>query len=532
VDKEDGKNLISDSEIERLANVDNYDDTEINAQIADIYNRCGGGKNVFDFKNTSHSGSVGNEYTKNEDSFIITDSTNVWSRTAFKLGTLSKGKYYVSFKVSDLECESNTTKVLVGPNSDGQQPVGVSGNITENKTYTFEFNVTSTTQIYYLVLYGNYSNTVYHNKVTFSEIMVYSSTIKNNTYVPYIPTNSEIVTSLDTTNTNVTNVKSQVAINQATLGTQCKNLLKCSATTETKYGVTFTINNDGTVTINGTSTEQFNFYYGKLQTPGKYRLNGYPDVVDMSLYRLMGQLIKTDGTTTWFGDTQDQPFTLGLNTNNSEVNVYIKIYSGKTYENVVFSPMIRSADVVDSTYAPYQPPLQTAIDALQETTNNHIKVFEKTSPKPKIAFDRRISFIVKPLTTNEYRVPMRLLVTSQYGGEGPKDILLTINTKTGSPVGKGVLVGYQQEGSFNIYKKSLDDGTVLYSVDVGRSSSYGNMEIYINRNTLNYIEINSSSTLINGDTEGASKISLWSVQDQLVALEARIAALETAITAE
>lgn len=36
VDKETGKSLISDTEIERLASVDNYDDTEVRQKITDI----------------------------------------------------------------------------------------------------------------------------------------------------------------------------------------------------------------------------------------------------------------------------------------------------------------------------------------------------------------------------------------------------------------------------------------------------------------------------------------------------------------
>lgn len=56
VDKETGKSLMTDTEIERLANVDNYDDTSVNAQIADVYNNRIGGKNLFkasDQKSTS-----------------------------------------------------------------------------------------------------------------------------------------------------------------------------------------------------------------------------------------------------------------------------------------------------------------------------------------------------------------------------------------------------------------------------------------------------------------------------------------------
>jgi hypothetical protein len=163
---------------------------------------------------------------------------------------------------------------------------------------------------------------------------------------------------------DVAALKNVDGITRTTLGAQCKNLLKCSATTETKNGVTFTINDDGTVTLNGTSTQEYNFYYGMLQVPGSYRLNGYPENPDLTLYRLMGQLTKEDGTTAWFGNVLEQSFKLGLGSGNKTVKVYIKIYADKTYENVVFSPMIRDADATDSTYEPYAPSLQAQLDAL------------------------------------------------------------------------------------------------------------------------------------------------------------------------
>ncbi len=49
-------------------------------------------------------------------------------------------------------------------------------------------------------------------------------------------------------------VKSNVALNKSSLGFQRKNLLKNMAETKTINGVMFTVNEDGSVTVNGTAT--------------------------------------------------------------------------------------------------------------------------------------------------------------------------------------------------------------------------------------------------------------------------------------
>jgi hypothetical protein len=186
--------------------------------------------------------------------------------------------------------------------------------------------------------------------------------------------------------------------------------------------------------------------------------------------------------------------------------------------------MVSPVTVKDDTYTPYVPTnaeLQTQVNTLTSTM-----------PVTAIAFDRRTSFSVKSKTTSQFRVPIRLFVTSQYGSESPKEILLSVDTKTGLTIGQGTLMGYQSEGSTTLYRKQMSDGTVIYTLDVGRASSYGNLEIHLNRETTKYLSIAKTSTVISDTTEDAVKVSLWSVQSKLAALEARIAALETAATAE
>ena len=87
-------------------------------------------------------------------------------------------------------------------------------------------------------------------------------------------------------------IKSEVALNRSTLGYQRKNLLKRTDTSETKDGVTFTVNEDGSVTANGTATDGIVSYYirVKITVPdGEYIMSGCPadgstDIYCMSCY--------------------------------------------------------------------------------------------------------------------------------------------------------------------------------------------------------------------------------------------------------
>ena len=120
-----------------------------------------------------------------------------------------------------------------------------------------------------------------------------------------------------------------------------KNLLKNTATSQTINGVTFTVNDDGSVTANGTATERANFTistkaYTKI-TNGKYILSGCEGGSD-STYRLQ-----------WWMERQP-----AFMCTNGEVicdfaeeeynyNVAIVIFGGTKVENVTFYPMIRHA---------------------------------------------------------------------------------------------------------------------------------------------------------------------------------------------
>ena len=152
-------------------------------------------------------------------------------------------------------------------------------------------------------------------------------------------------------------IKSQAAINKATLGTQCKNLLKHSATTQTINGVTFTVNSDGTITASGTATANAFFKFATLTLKsGTYKYSGISitpstSTANMSVFRMSD----------WVGLcalAEKDTFTI---TADTKIECRAIIYSGYTANNVVFYPMIRYADITDGSYEPYSDNVDTRL---------------------------------------------------------------------------------------------------------------------------------------------------------------------------
>ena len=174
--------------------------------------------------------------------------------------------------------------------------------------------------------------------------MICRAEITDDTFVLYAPTNRELYeTKTEQTETNVI----------ANLG--AKNLLKVTSATQTINGVTFTVNNDQTITVNGTntgtSTALFVINDIPLQSGIAYTLSGCPSGGSTATYYI-GSLDTTDWQefTTDIGNggtaTLSEPKTIRFR---------IGIRSGVTVNNLVFKPMLRRAEITDSTYVPYAP---------------------------------------------------------------------------------------------------------------------------------------------------------------------------------
>lgn len=131
-----------------------------------------------------------------------------------------------------------------------------------------------------------------------------------------------------------------------------KNLLKNTATSQTINGVTFTGNSDGSITCNGTASDNVlvNIIPSTFSLPeGAYILNGAPPGGGQSYnfkldVRVSTRIYYPDiGNGIQFNILQNEKITM----------CRIAIYSGYTCDNLTFYPMLRKADITDDTYEPY-----------------------------------------------------------------------------------------------------------------------------------------------------------------------------------
>ena len=127
-----------------------------------------------------------------------------------------------------------------------------------------------------------------------------------------------------------------------------KNLLVPNVQSETKNGLTVTVDKDGVITVNGTSAVNTWFDIGYLLPAGQFAF-----------------------TPNWGGDRKDSIFSIVPNAdekyvyvhgsevvftkdNNEEKMIGLIVFSG-TYSNLTIQPMIRPASVTDATYEPCKP---------------------------------------------------------------------------------------------------------------------------------------------------------------------------------
>lgn len=152
-----------------------------------------------------------------------------------------------------------------------------------------------------------------------------------------------------------------------------KNLLKITSESQTVNGVTFTVNDDQTITVNGVNTSTTStalFIIDDVPLPAgiAYTLSGCPSGGSFQTYYI-GSL----DTTNWLEFTTDigNGNTATLNTPKT-IRFRIGIRPGVTVDNLIFKPMLRRAEITDNTFVPYAPTNRELYETKTEQTETNV----------------------------------------------------------------------------------------------------------------------------------------------------------------
>ena len=135
-----------------------------------------------------------------------------------------------------------------------------------------------------------------------------------------------------------------------------KNLLPNNATNQVINGITFTVNSDGSVKANGTSTSNLTFKLADFHLKaGNYIISDDAIVTSDQIIQLVVDPSNAVGSSATrivkcSGNDRKVMFTVSADV---DAICYIWINSGTTLNNLTFKPVIRPAEIEDDTYVPY-----------------------------------------------------------------------------------------------------------------------------------------------------------------------------------
>lgn len=175
-------------------------------------------------------------------------------------------------------------------------------------------------------------------------------------------------------NNDLTVASEQSAINKQTLGYSKKNLLKCTATSQTVNGVTFTVNDDGSVTVNGTATAKIlkTIYRDKYFGYGSFHLSGSLTDIRVKVQKYINGAWSKDYRV---GDGEFAIPKEDTEDNTCLLNVVIEVPNGTIVNQETVYPMIRDARITDPTYEPYVDDVDTRIAKINSDLEEQVLTF-------------------------------------------------------------------------------------------------------------------------------------------------------------
>lgn len=159
----------------------------------------------------------------------------------------------------------------------------------------------------------------------------------------------------------------------AVAGLGAKNLIPCTATSQTKNSIVYTVNSDGSIDVeipasHGSANTELSIY-GSAPVPETMRnrtlvLSGSP-AGSATTYRLILQNTTSGYSTIKANESGDsEPFTIGSSI--TQIRLLLIVYPNCPAQSITIKPMIRDARIEDNSYEP------------NSMTNYELTVFPKT----------------------------------------------------------------------------------------------------------------------------------------------------------
>lgn len=263
-----------------------------------------------------------------------------------------------------------------------------------------------------------------------------------------------VVEQIYSLNQGLANSLNEIADMNNVLG--AKNLLPNNITNQTVNGVTFTVNDDGSITANGTATSHVSLVLAKTNLEAnKYKLSGVPNGSADNTYFM---LFYSPSNNMWHDACYDTDADRLISNPYSDDELNIIIRSGQTVSNITFKPMIRPASITDDTYVPYS------------MTNREMTPYVQSISNPNLLDNPWFTVNQRGITTDTQTEGTTRYTVDRWILRGAPTITvntdsIVINNSTGTSGHS-----FYQKIEENIYNK-IKGKTVTLSIDAVASAS-------------------------------------------------------------
>lgn len=178
---------------------------------------------------------------------------------------------------------------------------------------------------------------------------------------------------------DVSEAMKQAAINQSTLGYECKNLCYNYAASKKSGSITATVNSDSSITFTGKNSLSSSYItmYHNLLNPDDTKVTAVTNYLTNGKYIISGFSSKVYGDLILRNSAEEIIFSTHVYSGETifEISSLVKYITFKvivapgadfTNNPVTIYPMIRRAEITDDTYEPYRPSVAEYIASLEE----------------------------------------------------------------------------------------------------------------------------------------------------------------------